>query len=122
VGVALGVGLVAVQHGHAIEPRPEPRERLRRQADLGHQDDRLAAETDDFPRGLKIDLGLAAAGHAVDENRLVAAAIECRENHAQRRLLVGVEREVRFARVRRLVVGPVHVDAIAPGHDQFLLA
>jgi hypothetical protein len=40
----LGVAQVAVQHGHAVEARAESLAGLRREADLGHQHDRLPAE------------------------------------------------------------------------------
>ena len=73
VPVPLGVAQVAVQHGHRAEPLAEPLDRLRREADLRHQHDRLPAEMDHLLDRLDVDLGLAAAGHAVDEDRLVPA-------------------------------------------------
>ncbi len=82
--VALGVAEVAVQHGHAAEPRAEAIDRLRRQADLGHQHDRLPPEVDYLLDGLDVDLGLAAAGDAVDEDRLVASRVHRVEDRLQR--------------------------------------
>ena len=66
--VALAVGEGRVQDGEAVaEPRPEARHRLRRQADLGDEDDRpLAARQRRLDRG-QVDLGLARAGDAVQE-------------------------------------------------------
>ena len=69
VPVPLGVAQMAVQHGHRAEPRAEPLDRLRRQADLRHQHDRLPAEVDHLLDRLDVDLGLAAAGDAVDQDR-----------------------------------------------------
>ena len=51
------------------ETAAKPLDRLRREADLRHQHDRLAAEMDHLLDRLDVDLGLAAAGHAVNEYR-----------------------------------------------------
>ena len=69
----LGVAQMAVQHGHLAEPQPEPLDRLRRQADLRHQHDRLPPVADHLLDRLDVDLRLAAAGDAVEEDGLVAA-------------------------------------------------
>jgi hypothetical protein len=45
---------------------------LRREADLGHQEERLAALAQDFGDEVQVDLGLAAAGHAVKQDRAEA--------------------------------------------------
>src|SRR5262245_17670895 len=47
VRAALGVAEVAVQHRHFAKSATEPRDRLRRQADLRNQDQRLLALLDD---------------------------------------------------------------------------
>ncbi len=59
-----------MQHGERrIEARGEARDELRRQRDLGHQHQRLlAARHDRFDRA-QVDLGLAAAGDAVQQER-----------------------------------------------------
>ena len=44
------------------------------QPDLRHQNQALAALLDDLPGGVQIDLGFAAAGHAVDEGGVKAGA------------------------------------------------
>ena len=100
--MALGVAQVAVQHGHVVEPRAEPVDRLRREADLRHQHDRLAAEVDHLLDRLDVDLGLAAAGHAVDQQRLVVPTVERLEDRVESLLLIGVEGEVDLAAGQRV--------------------
>ncbi len=51
-------------HAEALR---EAVEELRRERDLGHQDQRLAALADRLGDRLEIDLGLARAGHAVEQ-------------------------------------------------------
>ncbi len=67
---ALGIAQAGMQrmHGHA-EPLAEPRQRLRREADLRHQHQRLAAAGEAVGDGVEVHLGLAAAGHAVEQPR-----------------------------------------------------
>ena len=90
VPVPFGVAQMAVQHGHLAEPRAEPLDRLRREADFRHQHDRLPAEMDHLLNRLDVDLGLAAAGHAVDQNRAMLAGIHGIEDRGQRLVLIGV--------------------------------
>ena len=52
------------------ESRPEPRDRLRRERDLGNQDDHPAAGIQRSLRDLEVDLGLPAAGRAVQQEGL----------------------------------------------------
>ena len=71
--VPLAGGQMAVQHRHEClqraraEPRLEALDSLRRQRDLGHEDNRAFALFQGVGDGLQIDLGLAAAGDAVEE-------------------------------------------------------
>src|SRR5262245_32783068 len=58
MAVPLGVAEVAVEHGDRFEAAAEPANRLRREADLGDEDDRLPAVADDFLNGADIDFGL----------------------------------------------------------------
>ena len=48
VPMTLDVAQMAVQHGHPIKPPAEPADRLRSEADLGNQHDRLAAPGHDL--------------------------------------------------------------------------
>ncbi len=74
VPMPLGVAEVAVEHGHRPEPPPETLDRLRREADLRHQHDRLAAVAHDLLDRLDVDLRLAAARDAVDQERAMLLA------------------------------------------------
>src|SRR6185503_7414406 len=54
--------------GHALDPALAERiERLRRERDLGHEDERLAVLPDRGESGVHVDRGLAAPGHAVEQ-------------------------------------------------------
>ena len=67
-----------VQHGERrVEARPEARDQLRGERDLGHQHERLFAALQNGGDRVQIDLGLAAAGHAVQQMRS-----ECAERRA----------------------------------------
>ncbi len=55
--------------------------------DLGHHHDRRAPLVERRLRGAQVDLGLAAPGHPVQQQRLVAPLAQRREHRAQRRLL-----------------------------------
>ena len=73
------------------EPRPEARHRLRRQADLGDEDDRpLAPRQRRLDRG-EVDLGLARAGDAVQQllARRPRFAVERGDDRLDRGLLLG---------------------------------
>ena len=48
VAMAIGVGEMAVQHGHLAESLAEPFDRLRREADFGHEHDRLTPSATTF--------------------------------------------------------------------------
>ncbi len=89
--VALAVGQPAVLDGHAIaEGRPELRGDLRRERNLRHQDQHTPALRDGVTRQAHVELGLAAAGDAVHQRGVVAAAVEqSRQRRQRRRLLVG---------------------------------
>ena len=86
--VALAVGEGRVQDGEAIaEPRAEARHRLRREADLGDEDDRPPAPRQRrLDRG-QVDLGLARAGDAVQEQlaRRAGLAVERGDDLRDRR-------------------------------------
>ena len=75
VAMPLGVAHVAVQDGNPGKPAAEPADRLRREADLGHQHNRLAAARHHFLDRRQIDLGLAAAGDAMNQERREAARL-----------------------------------------------
>ena len=115
----LGVAQMAVQHGHRAEPLAKPLDRLRRQADFRHQHDRLPPEMDHLLNRLDVDLGFAAAGDAVDENRLMAARVHRVENRPQRLFLIGVEHQMFFAGRDRFF-GPRRGDPAGLRADQAL--
>ena len=60
--------------GGAVAP-PEARQGLRRQGDLGHQHQYLAAAAEHIGDGAQVDLGLAAAGNAFKQVR--REAVQC---------------------------------------------
>ena len=63
-----------VEHGDALaEAGPEAAERLRRQRDLRHEDDRAAARGEGGLAGPDVDLGLAASGRAGEQDVAAAA-------------------------------------------------
>ena len=63
-----------MQHGERrIEPRGEAPDELRRERDLGDQHQRLLAAAHHLGDGAQVHLGLAAAGHAVQQERRVPA-------------------------------------------------
>ena len=65
---ALARRQLAVQEGDAVaEPGHEARCDLRRQCDLGHQDDHPKAARDRLARGPQVHLGLPARGHAMKQ-------------------------------------------------------
>src|SRR5262249_11137092 len=68
-------------------------ERLRRQRDHGNENERLLAALERRLDRLEIDLGLAAAGHAVDQKTLEAAERGARR--LDRETLFGGRREGR---------------------------
>ena len=72
----LGLAERRVQDGDCVaEARGEAGERLRRQRDLGHEHDCAAAAREGVLAGAEVDLGLAAAGRAV-EQEVAAARVE----------------------------------------------
>jgi hypothetical protein len=91
--MALDIGHVAVQHGDAVEARGESSHRLRGEADLRHEYDRLPAETGDAFDGLQVDLGFAAASDAVEQQAAGLLRVEGGEDRGEGGLLVGVEEE-----------------------------
>ena len=72
----LGLGQRRVQHGDAVaEARSEAADRLRRERDLGDEHDHASPLLERGLRRLEVDLGLAAAGRAV-EQEATALAVE----------------------------------------------
>ncbi len=71
---ARALGEVGVQHVHVhAQARTQPCHGLRRQADLRHQQQALAARGQGAFDQVDVDLGLAAAGDAVQQERREAA-------------------------------------------------
>ena len=70
----LGLGEAGVEQRDPVaEAGAEAAERLRRQRDLGHEHDRAAARGEGGLAGADVDLGLAAAGRAGEEDVAAAA-------------------------------------------------
>ena len=86
---ALGVAEGAVQNGHAVA---EAREKLAghggRERDLGHQQQRAAARGERGVDGVQIDLGLARAGDAVQQERAEFPGLDGRADRVEGRLLL----------------------------------
>ena len=61
---------MTVQHGDRFKPAAKPANRLRRQADLRHEHDRLPAVRHRLGNGADINFCLAAAGHAMQHEGL----------------------------------------------------
>ena len=79
----------------------ESSNRLRRQRDLGNEHDHASTRVQRTLNGGQIDLGLAAPGDAVDENRLAPIGVDGRCNHLGSELL-GVGQSRRSDRLSRL--------------------
>ncbi len=83
---ALRLGQPRVQDGDGrAEPRPEPRGCLRREGDLGDEDDRRAPARERGLAGADVDLGLPAPRRAVQQE--VARASERADDPIERRRL-----------------------------------
>ncbi len=100
---ALGVAQRRVQHGDAApEACVEPADRLRRQGDLGHEDDRAEPALEHDRTGLEIHLRLPASGRAVEED-VAASRLQCADDPRDCCLLLGRElRRLRLAGDRLL--------------------
>ncbi len=100
---------LAVQHRHRPpEARARRAHEHRRQADLGHEDDRPPAPRESRLDGAEVDLRLPAARHAVEEERPERPSGEGVEQRPQRRLLVR-GRLHRQELARGQPFGPAHV-------------
>ena len=73
----------------------EARDELRRQRDFRHQHQRLFAARDDVGDRAQVDLGLAAAGHAMQHERRIAPMR--RDDRADRCVLFGRQFGTQFA-------------------------
>jgi hypothetical protein len=66
----LDIGQARVQNGGIdAQAIPEPRDELRRQPDLGYENEHLPAGSNDVGHDAQVNLGLAAAGDAVEQER-----------------------------------------------------
>ncbi len=95
---ALCVGQRRVQDGHPVaEPRAKAPHGLRRERDLGDEDDHAQPAAQRLAGRLEVDLGLPAAGGAVEQE--MASFVEGAPQALQRTLLRLRERaRLRFAR------------------------
>ena len=97
----LGRGEPRVHERHpAGEARGEAADGLRGEADLRDEDDRPPAGGEGGGDGDEVDLGLARAGHPVEEEAVVAALGDRPEQGRDRRLLPGGERMRDLRRAR----------------------
>jgi hypothetical protein len=105
----------AVEHGQLVaEAAAQPRHDLVGQADLGDQHERLPAGAQRGPHSAQVDLGLAAARYAVEQERLGSRGRDGSLDRLQRTRLIGAERDAAIllegdaqhvARCRSLVHG-----------------
>ena len=103
---SLGLSQRRVQHGDALaEARAKASERLRRQRDLGHEDDRAAPALERGCARLQVDLGLAAASRAVQEEVGALARVEPVDDARKRRLLRVAQRRRRRLPGQRIALG-----------------
>ncbi len=94
VPVPLAVRQMAVQNRDAVEAGAKPADRLGREADFRHEHDRLPTIRNDLANRLDVDFGLAAAGHAVQQNRLVPACPQGGVDFVERVFLLFIEHEI----------------------------
>ena len=89
-----------VQHRDDLaEPRLEAGQRLRRERDLRHEDDRRATGLQSCLDGPEIHLGLARAGDPVQQKRAAGArCLQRRQDRRERRVLLGTQRRCRARR------------------------
>ena len=74
--------------------------RLRRERDLRNEHDRAAPALERRRAGLQVDLGLAAAGRAVEEEVGALPGVECADDAVERRRCVPLTRRLGLARQR----------------------
>ncbi len=92
VATALADAQVGMEHAHApAEAGAKRRHHLGPERDLGHQHQRLPARLARRVRGAQVDLGLAARGDAVEQQRGEAAARDGRLDLERRTTLFGRE-------------------------------
>ncbi len=90
------LGALGARHGRVpdadplAEARPQARQELGRECDLGHEHDRAAARRPRLGDRAQVDLGLARAGHAVQQQR--PALAHRADGRLERLRLVGRER------------------------------
>ncbi len=116
---ALGPGEAGVQDRDVVaEARAEAADELRREPDLGDEHQHLAPLADRVLRRAEVDLGLAGAGDAVEQERPGRAG---RRDRGERGLLVGVERGRKGAPERRRLAEQVVLLALGARDDAGLL-
>ena len=85
----LGISQRRVDDRDAVaESLPEATDRLRREGDLRHEDDRAEAPLETCGARLEIDLGLAASGRPLEQHVVADALVEGRDDLGDRRTLV----------------------------------
>ena len=89
--VPLDVALMAMQHRHAIEPRPEPADRLRCQTDFRHEQNRLPTKSHHFLDRPDINFRLAAPRNTMDQDRAMLGRMQRLANRASATTLLRVQ-------------------------------
>ncbi len=123
MAAALRVAEVAVQHSQLAAAALEALDRLRRQANLRHEDQCLLALLDDLLDRAQVNLRLAAAGDAVQQKGAEAARQECGFELLPDLLLVRVEDDRAVGRglfrgVGELLDAPGHAPRDALGDER----
>jgi len=122
--VALTWRQTRVQYRHLrAEARPEAPDGLWRERYLGHQHAGVPTALEHRLDRLKVDLGLARAGDAVEHDDLTGPSLECATDRGECLVLSG--RELPVARRRlltndRITHPPAMLDADRPRRDQSL--
>ena len=115
--VALAGRQARVHDGDRVsEALEEAGDDLRRERDLGHHHDRPAPLLQDGSGRTQVDLGLARAGHAVQQAMCRATLRKRRQQRLQRGLLGGGELgQAKAARAHRQMLGAFGRTAFASG-------
>ena len=88
----------------------------------GTKHNRLTPVGDDLGDGLDVDLGLAAAGHAVDEDRLVLLRPDGGEDDVEGLLLIRIHRQLGLAFARRRAGFSPTLDSSSPRDNKTFAA
>ena len=97
VPVPLGIGQMAVQNGDRVKPAGKSANRLRREADFRHKNNRLSPVTHDLANCLDVDFRLAAPGDTVQYERPMSFLPQLKNDRVECPFLVRIQLEIRLA-------------------------